>query len=255
MPGSAKPDTSKAAFSSSNPPIIQTHTTNTTMKLNDEQMSILKHEIARAGREHQHAKVFEELNDEAFQAAEDALSDHHDATLEDLEREQSEELKQAFMAGFWENAHKEEREALKAEVASLRAALESIAATRANGNSEPDVMADALEQCTGKASEALAGSKKPPFFVMQVPTMSAAHITKEDGALLCAAGRVEVLAEISGGFGHIVDFPDADTIEEDFAEFSPAFRHILTELAKAGYTYVRFDADHMPCPSFPSFEW
>lgn len=94
----------------------------------------------------------------------------------------------------------------------------------------------------------------PGLYIMQVPTMSTAHITPEDGARLSDPGCVEVLAEITGGFGHIVHF-DPETIEDEFSEYSPAFRAILTQLGAAGFTYARFDADHEACPTFPSFDW
>lgn len=92
------------------------------------------------------------------------------------------------------------------------------------------------------------------MFVMNVPTMSTAHITKEDGARLSDPGSIEVLAEITGGSGHIVDFDAAD-IEDDFSDYSEAFRAILHKLAAAGFTYVRFDSDHDVCPKFPTFIW
>lgn len=95
----------------------------------------------------------------------------------------------------------------------------------------------------------------PGMLVMQVPTMSTLHITKEDGKRLAEFEAEAVLAEISGGTGHIVDFPDASTIDADFSDYSEAFRAILHQLAAAGFTYVRFDGDHATCDSFPTFEW
>ena len=227
-------------------------------KLTTAELNALKIRAFSAAEDGELTYLMEELHNEAVNGAENVVQDHCDIPFDDLPDDQREALIMAWKDGFWEPTHKEERDNLKAEVQRLRDALESIRGVRANSNSEPDAMGEALEKCVAVASETLGTSgadRFPGLFVMKVPTMSTCHITKEDGALLCAAGRVEVLAEISGGYGHIVDFPDADTIEEDFAEFSPAFRHILTELAKAGYTYVRFDADHMPCPAFPSFEW
>lgn len=94
----------------------------------------------------------------------------------------------------------------------------------------------------------------PEMFIMNVPCLSTRHITKEDGARLLDPGCVEVLAEITGGFGHILHFEAAE-IDEEFSLYSPALRAVLHQLAAAGFEYVRFDSDSAICPKLPTFDW
>jgi hypothetical protein len=94
----------------------------------------------------------------------------------------------------------------------------------------------------------------PDLFIMQVPTLSTSHITCDDGAMLADPRNPEVLAEITGGTGHIIHF-EPDTLDEEFSHYSAPFRSILSQLAAAGFRYVRFDSDHDVYPSFPTFDW
>lgn len=93
--------------------------------------------------------------------------------------------------------------------------------------------------------------------IMQVPHLSTAHITAEDGAQLRLNLSRDSLAIIENGFGHILHF-EPETIEEDFSNatgFSRKFRDVLHYLGTAGFEYVRLDPDGDTLPGLPTFDW
>lgn len=96
----------------------------------------------------------------------------------------------------------------------------------------------------------------PETYIMRVAEISTAHITKEDGARLIAAGP-EVLAVIEEGSGHIVHIGDRDAAEinADFSAYSPEFRYLIYSLMENGFSYVRLDADGCICRHLPTFDW
>lgn len=97
----------------------------------------------------------------------------------------------------------------------------------------------------------------PGIFIMQVPAISTAHITAQDGAQLRQNNARDSLAIIEDGHGHILHFA-ADSIADDFADqhgFTADFRALLQRFADLGFQYLRLDPDFNICPEFPTFDW
>ena len=93
--------------------------------------------------------------------------------------------------------------------------------------------------------------------IMQMPHLSTAHITAEDGAQLRLNLVRDSLAVIERGRGHIIHF-EPDSIEDDFRSdhgFSREFRDMLHYLARFGFGYVRLDPDGDVIPGLPTFDW
>ncbi len=95
------------------------------------------------------------------------------------------------------------------------------------------------------------------FDVMQVPVISTAHITKEDGEQLMKADPRDVLATLYDSSGHIVHADLDEEMTEAFPpdRFSDAFRAVVQFFRDRGFTYLRLDAHASTAPDLPTFEW
>jgi hypothetical protein len=92
------------------------------------------------------------------------------------------------------------------------------------------------------------------IFVAPVAMLSTAHITKEDGARLLhgPVPAAVIYRSSEGALISIYEFADPD---EEFANFSEAFRDIIKKLSEDGYSYVRFDEVFPTIPELPTFDW
>jgi hypothetical protein len=106
--------------------------------------------------------------------------------------------------------------------------------------------------------------KNDSHHVMQVPTISTKHITKEDGHAISCEG-IEVLAAAEHCDLHIISFDNAndyhiegpDDFKDDFPPelYSDDFRALIFTFASLGYGYLRLDADAEIIEGLPVFEW
>ena len=92
------------------------------------------------------------------------------------------------------------------------------------------------------------------IFVAPVAMLSTSHITKEDGARLLhgPVPAAVIYRSSEGALISIYEFADHD---EEFANFSEAFRDIIKKLNEDGYSYVRFDEVFPTISELPTFDW
>lgn len=201
------------------------------IKLDDTTLEEYRQWTFEYGRDAHHTEVFDALHEGACETVEAFLTSKG-IDSDDLDDDQLNKLIRAYKDGFWEPAHKTERKELKAQVAALSGSLSDMIFS---APSAPDV-------------------RFPGMFVPRVPTLSTAHITKEDGDRL-QHNYIPALIGRSpdGAILHIGESDDDP--EEEFAEFSEAFRNIVLRLKEAGYNYVRFDNAQENIPAFPTFDW
>lgn len=199
----------------------------------------LKESLFKQGECQPHNEVFDALHEEAVAAVHIELTSLTGIDPDTLDDNQQEELVNAYKSGFWEPTTTEAHTRLQAECEALK---EQVAAFSA-----------ALADMTFSAPSA-PDPRFPGMFVPRVPTMSTAHVTREDFERLQYALHPAVIGKSPDGFIlHIGDL--SDDIEVEFAGFSEALRNIVLRLTEAGYHYVRFDSTHEMVESFPTFVW
>lgn len=101
------------------------------------------------------------LHDEAERAVRHILTTRLRGIVEydGIDYNQRRMLVEVWEKVFWDKTHKVEREEMQAEINRLRRALQRISKVKANSNSDPDRMGDALDSCVSLASAALKPRK------------------------------------------------------------------------------------------------
>lgn len=93
------------------------------------------------------------------------------------------------------------------------------------------------------------------FEIAKTLVVSTVHITLEDSKKLPGiAGRV-----IDHGYGWLVhvggDDSDTETIDSNFADFSPEFLHLFTIAREQGCLWLNLDQDGPEYESLQQFDW
>jgi hypothetical protein len=202
----------------------------TTPRLTDATRTNMATTLRQWGIENTHREVFDALHEEAVEAVDTACQDYA-IGYDDLDPDDREFLILAYKDGFWEPTHKLERDELKAHVEGLSARLSDMIFS----------------------APAAPDGRFPEMFVPRVPTLSTSHMTREDADRL--HHHYQPSAMLSSSDGALLHIHNCSDPEEEYAEFSEAFRNIILRLVEAGYSYVRFDSCHEPIASFPTFDW
>ena len=103
-----------------------------------------------------------------------------------------------------------------------------------------------------------APAQHPERWIMHLPVVSTAHVTREDMESARHAWTGVLAQKLQDNTGSIVFWsPEETDFDSRFPaeEFSEAFRHLCRHFAALGYTALRLDCDGDEIAGLPVFDW